>query len=251
MRQVTGKIMVDRVSQRFGQAEVLRDVSLRVEAAEFIALVGMSGCGKTTLLNLIAGLMIPSSGEVRIGDTRVQGPRTSTGYMFARDALLPWRTATENISYGLELRGVPRESREEKARVWLHRLGLDAAAHHYRAQLSQGMRQRVALGRTMALDPDVLLLDEPFAALDAQTKQDLMPQFARLWSESETTIVLVTHDIDEAIALADRVVVMGRSPGRLVMEVPIPLTRPRNLENLVDDAEYRRMRQAVRQALIS
>lgn len=251
MQQLKSKIQVDRVNQRFNQTEVLRDVSLEVSDGEFIALVGMSGCGKTTLLNLIAGLVQPTRGQISIAGTPVTGPRKSTGYMFARDALLPWRTATHNVAYGLQLRGVPRKEREEKARIWLRRLGLEAAAGRYRAQLSQGMRQRVALGRTMALDPDVLLLDEPFAALDAQTKQDLMPQFAQLWSESATTIVLVTHDIDEAIALADRVVVMGRSPGRIVLDVPVPLQRPRNLHDLVDDANYRNIRHTVRNALTS
>lgn len=251
MQQLTSKIRVDRVNQRFNQTEVLRDVSLEVSDGEFIALVGMSGCGKTTLLNLIAGLVRPTRGEISIAGTPVAGPRRSTGYMFARDALLPWRTAAENIAYGLQLRGMPKAECENKARVWLHRLGLEAAGGRYRAQLSQGMRQRVALGRTMALDPDVLLLDEPFAALDAQTKQDLMPQFAQLWSESATTIVLVTHDIDEAIALADRVVVMGRSPGRIVLDVHVPLERPRELHDLVDDEVYRDIRHTVRKALMS
>jgi len=245
------KIHVDNVSQRFSQTEVLRDVSLQIREGEFIALVGMSGCGKTTLLNLIAGLARPTKGQIRISGNAIQGPRKSTGYMFARDALLPWRTANDNITYGLQLRGVPKSVREEKARFWLAQLGLEAAGGKYRAQLSQGMRQRVALGRTMALEPDVLLLDEPFAALDAQTKQDIMPQFAKLWADSGTTIVLVTHDIDEAIALADRVVVMGRLPGRIVMDVPVPFIRPRDINVLLDESEYRQIRHTVRKGLMS
>lgn len=245
------KIEVDHVGHHFAQTEVLRSINLQVQDGEFIALVGMSGCGKTTLLNLIAGLVKPVRGEIRISGTQVKGPRKSTGYMFARDALLPWRTAAQNIAYGMELRGVDKGVRDEKAKTWLERLGLTAASDRYRLQLSQGMRQRVALGRTMALDPDVLLLDEPFAALDAQTKQDLMPQFAKLWNESDTTIVLVTHDIDEAISLADRVIVMGRGPGRIVEEVPVSLTRPREMSDLIDDAEYRRIRQTIRKALMS
>ncbi|MDR4127147.1 ABC transporter ATP-binding protein [Yanghanlia caeni] len=245
------KIHVDKVSQRFGQTEVLRDVNLQIKEGEFIALVGMSGCGKTTLLNLIAGLANPSRGQIQIAGATVNGPRKSTGYMFARDALLPWRTANDNITYGLQLRGVPKRIRDEKARYWLRQLGLEAAGDRFRAQLSQGMRQRVALGRTMALEPDVLLLDEPFAALDAQTKQDIMPQFAQLWAESGTTIVLVTHDIDEAIALADRVVVMGRLPGRIVMDVPVPFKRPRDVNSLLDEADYREIRHTVRKGLMS
>src|SRR6185369_14223077 len=166
----------------------------------------------------------------------------------ARDALLPWRTALENIAYSLELRGQPKETRRARARAWLERLGLSAAAGKYRSQLSQGMRQRVALGRTLAIEPDLLLLDEPFAALDAQTKQELQPKFLELWEGSGTTVILVTHDIDEAISMADRVIVMSREPGRIALEVPVTLARPRSVADLIDDPTYRALRHQVRNA---
>lgn len=242
-------IDINHVEHRFGNSIVLKDISFSVRRGEFVALVGMSGCGKTTLLNLIAGLLPISVGEIHIGGTPVLRPRSTTGYMFARDALLPWRTTLENMTYGLQLRGVSRATRKERARIWLERLGLSGAAHKYRSQLSQGMRQRVALGRTLMIEPDVLLLDEPFAALDAQTKQELAPQFLELWEGSDTTVVLVTHDIDEAIAMADRVIVMGRAPGRIVADVPVNIPRPRHIEDIVDETTYRALRHEVKNGL--
>jgi NitT/TauT family transport system ATP-binding protein len=247
----TPMVLVDAVSHHFGDLLILQNITLSISRGEFIALVGMSGCGKTTLLNLIAGLLSVEKGRISVAGQVVQGPRKMTGYMFARDALLPWRTAIENVAYGLELRGVPAAKRRACAKDWLERLGLAAAANKYRSQLSQGMRQRVALGRTLAFEPDLLLLDEPFAALDAQTKQELQPKFLELWEGSSTTVVLVTHDIDEAISMADRVIVMSRQPGRIAMEVPVPIARPRNVGDLIDDPTYRAIRHQVRDALLA
>jgi NitT/TauT family transport system ATP-binding protein len=243
-------VRIEGVSHQFADVRVLENIDLSVGRGEFIALVGMSGCGKTTLLNLVAGLLQTDSGHIMVAGETICGPRPMTGYMFARDALLPWRTALENVAYSLELRGVPKDERRKRARAWLERLGLIAAADKYRSQLSQGMRQRVALGRTLAIEPDLLLLDEPFAALDAQTKQELQPKFLELWEGSSTTVILVTHDIDEAISMADRVVVMSRNPGRIAEDVRVALPRPRNLADLVDDSTYRALRHRVRNALI-
>src|SRR5690348_4137718 len=156
----THMVRVENVSHTFGDVRVLENINLFVARGEFIALVGMSGCGKTTLLNLVAGLLQTDSGQIMVAGETICGPRPMTGYMFARDALLPWRTALENVAYSLELRGVAKDERRKRARAWLERLGLIAAADKYRSQLSQGMRQRVALGRTLAIEPDLLLLDE-------------------------------------------------------------------------------------------
>lgn len=243
-------VRVEAVSHQFGDVRVLDNINLSVARGEFIALVGMSGCGKTTLLNLVAGLLQSDGGQIIVAGEPIRGPRPMTGYMFARDALLPWRTALENVAYSLELRGVAKDVRRERAHAWLERLGLAAAADKYRSQLSQGMRQRVALGRTLAIEPDLLLLDEPFAALDAQTKQELQPRFLELWEGSGTTVILVTHDIDEAIGMADRVIVMSRGPGRIAEDVAVTLPRPRSIADLVDDPTYRALRHRVRNALV-
>jgi NitT/TauT family transport system ATP-binding protein len=243
-------IQLSGLGLAFGGTWVLKDIDLTIQRGQFVALVGTSGCGKTTLLNVVSGLVRGTAGSVMIDGTAITGPRPSTGYMSARDALLPWRSALANVEFGLELRGVPKAVRTEKARYWLEQVGLSHAADKYRSQLSQGMRQRLAFARTLAIDPDLILLDEPFAALDAQTKEELQPKFLQLWEGSGRTVILVTHDISEAISMADRVIVLGRGKG-IVLDVPVTLPRPRNIADLIDVPEYRDIRHRVRDALMA
>lgn len=249
MRDSTGTaapaIRVDDVTHYFAKrgskdhTQVLTNVSLEVPAGQFLALVGPSGCGKTTLLNMIAGLVQPTYGEVSRYGVPVSKPDRDVAYMLARAALLPWRTAQKNVEFGLELRGVPREERAETAERLLELTGLQDFAKSYPSQLSQGMRQRVALARTFAVEPRFILMDEPFAALDAQTKLTHQEEFIRIWEQTGTTAVFVTHDLSEAILMADRVVVFSARPGQIKADLEIPLPRPRDIETLRFDERYR------------
>lgn len=210
----------------------LQDVNVDIQAGQFVALVGASGCGKTTMLNMLAGLVEPTHGEVRLDGRPPQLPNMDIGYMFARDALLPWRTARKNVELPLETRGWGRRERRERAEEMLELVGLKGRESQYRLQLSQGMRQRVALARTLAPDPSLLLMDEPFAALDARTKLTLQAEFLRIWEHNQTgdrrkTVIFVTHDLQEAVLLADRVIVMLPHPGRIAEDRVIDLPRPR------------------------
>jgi len=215
---------------------VVKDLSLRVEEGEFVAIIGPSGCGKTTVLNILAGLLEVQDGEVLIDGQRPQLGRPDVSYMLARDALLPWRTALDNVCMGLEFRGVPRSERKPRARELLAAVGLEDSASAYRHQLSQGMRQRVALARTFAPDASVLLMDEPFGALDSGLKLQLGEFLLDLWTRMQRTVVFVTHDLYEAIGLADRIILMR--PGAIVREVVVPLPRPRSIEELQEDPAY-------------
>lgn len=210
----------------------LQDINLEIPEGQFVALVGASGCGKTTLLNMMAGLIAPSSGEITVADKHPALPNPDIGYMFARDALLPWRTALRNVELPLETRGHSRAERAARAREMLAMVGLQGRERQFRLQLSQGMRQRVALARTLAADPSLLLMDEPFAALDARTKLTMQMEFLRIWelhqgSDKRKTVVFVTHDLQEAVLLADRVIIMLPHPGRIAEDRVIDLPRPR------------------------
>jgi NitT/TauT family transport system ATP-binding protein len=227
---------------------VLSGIDLTIPSGEFTALVGRSGCGKTTLLNLIAGLVDPSAGSVSVRGTEPRDARGHLGFMLARDALLPWRTARRNVEYGLELRGTARAKRREIALHWLEAVQLAHAQHHWPWQLSQGMRQRVALARTWALDPSVLLMDEPFAALDVNTRVSVQAKFLELWQvEEHRTVVFVTHDLGEAIALADRVVLLGG--GRVLDDVTVEIDRPRDLATITSDRRYQQLYDRLREQL--
>jgi NitT/TauT family transport system ATP-binding protein len=226
----------------------LSEVDLDVPAGQFVAIVGASGCGKTTLLNMLAGLLTPSAGHIELAGKEPRCPNLDIGYMFARDALLPWRSAQRNVELPLETRGWSKARRGERAREMLAMVGLEGRERQFRLQLSQGMRQRVALARTLAADPSVLLMDEPFAALDARTKLHLQAEFLRIWeahegSETRKTVLFVTHDLQEATLLADRVIVMLPDPGRVAEDRLIDLPRPRaeHLDEVLFDDDFKRI----------
>jgi NitT/TauT family transport system ATP-binding protein len=228
---------------------VLTDISMHVEEGSFTAIIGPSGCGKTTLLNIIAGLDSASSGVVSIDDKPPRAGRDDVGFGPVRDCLLPWRTAIDNAALPLELKKVPKATRHERARQALNTMGLDGFENMYPAQLSQGMRQRVALARLWAGDPRVLLLDEPFSALDAQTRILVQDAFLEVWERRRITVVLVTHDLAEAITLADRVLVLTRRPGRVRASYDISIPRPRRADEIRRLPEFHRLYDAVWQDL--
>ncbi|MDR7555870.1 MAG: ABC transporter ATP-binding protein [Armatimonadota bacterium] len=225
---------VERLGRTFegtgGTVVAVADVSFRVAPGEFVALVGPSGCGKSTLLHMIAGLLRPSSGEIRIFGTPSTGLQPGRiGYVFQGDALLPWKTALDNVALPLVLRGVPPARARQDARDWMHRVGLAGFEHHYPSQLSGGMRKRVALAMTMVYRPAIILMDEPFGALDVQTRNLMENELLALWAQTRSTILFVTHDLEEAIALSDRVIVLTRRPGRVKATYPVELARPRDV----------------------
>jgi len=210
-----------RFAQQGGKGEMVavQDVSVAIAPGEMVALIGPSGCGKSTLLNMGAGLYAPSAGEVKVAGTKVIGPRREVAFMLQKDLLLPWRRIRENVELGIEIRGMSAAERRERALKLLDRCHLTGFGDHYPYQLSGGMRQRAALARTLAVDPQVLLLDEPFSALDAQTKMVLQRDLAELIDAEGKTALLITHDLVEAAALADRVLVMSARPGRIIEEI--------------------------------
>ncbi|HVI78017.1 MAG TPA: ABC transporter ATP-binding protein, partial [Candidatus Acidoferrum sp.] len=209
----------------------LDNINLQVRAGEFVCIVGPSGCGKSTLLHLVAGLHSQTSGEILVDGHPVQGPGTDRILIFQEHALFPWLTVGENVEFGMKMKGRPRAERKEKVRDYLRLVHLAKFEKSYIHQLSGGMRQRVAIARALATEPDVLLMDEPFAALDAQTRDLLHDELERIWSETGRTIIFVTHNVREAVRLGDRVVLLTFRPGRVKSEFPIDLPRPRHLED--------------------
>jgi len=215
------------VTKRFetpgGSLTAIRGVDFTVAEGEFVSVVGPSGCGKSTLLSMTAGLAQPSEGEVRVSGAPVTGPSTHVGFMLQKDLLLPWRTILGNVEFGLEARGVDARARRARAERELAHCHLEGFGDHYPYQLSGGMRQRAALARTLAIDPEIILLDEPFSALDAQTKLLLQNSFAGLIAESRKTTLLITHDLTEAVLMSDRVIVLSERPGTIVATLSIDL----------------------------
>ncbi len=207
----------------------LSEANLAVESGEFVTIVGPSGCGKSTLLMLIASLLRATNGTVKLNGKEVAAPGPDRALVFQDFALLPWRTVLKNVEIGLELQRVPVARRRDIARKYIEMVGLSAFEMHYPHQLSGGMRQRVGIARALSVDPEVLLMDEPFGALDAQIRQVMGLELLHIWERDRKTILFVTHDIDEAIYLADRIVVMSASPGRVIREIKVELPRPRGL----------------------
>lgn len=206
------------------------DTTLRIRAGEFVSVVGPTGCGKSTLLNVAAGLLAPSSGAVKVFGQPLAGINTRAGYMFQSDALMPWRSARDNVMVGLQYRGVPDGDAVAQAEAWLARVGLAGFGDRYPHQLSGGMRKRAALAQTLVLDPDIILMDEPFSALDVQTRQLMENEVLALWASKKKAVLFITHDLDEAIAMSDRVVVLSAGPAtRPIGEFVIDLPRPRDV----------------------
>jgi NitT/TauT family transport system ATP-binding protein len=212
--------------------EALRRVSLEVHEGEFISLVGPSGCGKTTLLEIVAGLLDPTEGELKLKGRPLRLKDHSLAVVFQEDSVFPWRTVLQNVDFGLAVKGVPQPERRDRCLGMVDLVGLRGFENSYPAELSGGMRQRVAIARALALNPDLLLMDEPFGALDEQTRFSLGEELQRIWRETGKTILLVTHSINEAIFLSDRVIVISSRPGRILADLVVDLRRPRSIETL-------------------
>jgi NitT/TauT family transport system ATP-binding protein len=211
----------------------VRDIDLHIPAGRFVSVVGPTGCGKSTLLNAVAGLITPTTGEVRIDGTPLRGLNDRAGYLFQQDGLLPWKTVLDNVALGLQLRGVSAAERTKRATEWLRRVGLAGFERAYPHQLSGGMRRRTSVAQTWIVDPDILLMDEPFGALDVQTRQIMENELLGLWTGTGKTVLFVTHDLDEAISLSDEVVLLAAGPGsRVIGHYPVELSRPRDLLNI-------------------
>src|SRR6202049_4811057 len=227
----TPKLRVDNVSMTFktpaGVFQALAPVTLSIPQGSFVSLIGPSGCGKSTIFNIIAGLLEPTAGRVLIDGIEATGTIGRVGYMLQKDLLLAWRSVLDNVILGMEIQGVPLREARGRALPLLHRYGLAGFEHLYPGALSGGIRQRAALLRTLLFDTDVILLDEPFGALDAQTKLQMQEWLVGLWSDFTKTVVFVTHDVEEAIFLSDEVHVMGTRPGRIIETIPVALPRPR------------------------
>ncbi|GGX05253.1 ABC transporter ATP-binding protein [Streptomyces malachitofuscus] len=252
----TPKIVFEKVRKEFtvkdrtGTRQTTRftaldGIDLRIAAGEFVVLVGPSGCGKSTLLDLLGGLTPPTGGRILLDGTPVTGPGLDRGIVFQQYALLPWRTAQGNVEFGLEARGVPRRRRASRAREFLDLVGLSGFEDRHPHELSGGMRQRVAIARSLAYDPDVLLMDEPFAALDAQTRESLQDELLRVWQRTGKTVVFITHGIDEAVYLGGRVAVMTSRPGRIKRIVPISLGSRTAADDLRSSPEFARHRHEI------
>jgi NitT/TauT family transport system ATP-binding protein len=229
--------------QKASLLPVLRQLSFDVYENEVVSLIGESGCGKTTLLRIVQGLVRLDSGTILVDGKRVEGPGRDRGFVFQQATLLPWRTARQNIEFGLELQKVDRAARTRRARELLELVGLGAAGEQFPHQLSGGMQQRIGLARALAIDPAILLMDEPFSALDAQNREVLQQELLRIQRSTGKTILFVTHDLDEAIYLSDRIIVMGAKPGRIKRVIDVPFDRPRiELPQLRGDPVFQAMR---------
>jgi NitT/TauT family transport system ATP-binding protein len=234
------KLAVDQLTKKFGSLEVLLSISAEIGRGEFVSIVGPSGCGKTTFLRIVGGLEKANSGEVRLDGRVLDGPGSDRGFVFQQDNLLPWRTILANTEIGPEISGALSPAQRANTMRLLKLVGLEGFEHYYPRQLSGGMRQRVNLARALAVDPDLLLMDEPFSALDAQTREIMQTELLRIWEEGRKTVLFVTHQIDEAVYLSDRVFVFARRPGRIneIVEIDLPRPRPLSMKRTPEFVAY-------------
>lgn len=228
-----------------GSVHALQNVTLDIPEGQFISVLGPSGCGKSTLLNAVAGFIAPTNGMVRLDDRRITAPGADRGVVFQQPALFPWKTVLQNIALGPRMAGLKRREAEAKARHFMELVGLGAFGNHYPETLSGGMQQRVGIARTLANQPSVFLMDEPFGALDAQTRELMQENLLKIWEELRTTLVFVTHDIEEAIFLAERVVLMSARPGRIIADITVDIPRPRSPDVLFSP-EFTRVKKRCR-----
>jgi NitT/TauT family transport system ATP-binding protein len=224
------KLAIEGLCKHFGTVEALRDIDFEIEEGEFVSILGASGCGKSTLLRMVDGLIEPTSGALAIDGTTVEGPGHDRAFVFQQDRLFPWRTIEDNLAFGLQLRGQSKKAARAHAPELLSLVGLEGFAKRFPHELSGGMRQRANIARALAVDPDVLLMDEPFAALDWQTREIMQAELMRIWQERQKTVLFVTHQIDEAVYLSDRILILTPRPGQVKDVVDIDIPRPRTLE---------------------
>ena len=245
----TGLIEIDRVSIVFGSGKnahrAIEETSIRIEPGEFVCLLGPSGCGKSTLLNAVAGYVKPDCGQVSVDGDQITRPGPDRGMVFQQYSLFPWKTVKENVAFGPKIAGQSSVSAESVANTFLDMVGLTRFGNRYPAELSGGMQQRVGIARALANYPRVLLMDEPFGALDAQTRLMMQENLLKIWNEFGTTVLFVTHDVDEAIFLADRVLIMSAGPGRIIADLTVELARPREPEMTADQAFVELKRQCL------
>jgi len=239
-----GNLTINGLCQSFDRddgtrLDVLNNLHLEVHDKEFVCILGASGCGKTTLLRLIAGLDEAKAGTIDLDGEEIRGPNPKVGFVFQEYSLFPWRNVIDNVAFGLEMRGISKEERYAAAKKYLGLVSLEQFSTSFPAELSGGMRQRVAVARALALDPVLLLMDEPFGALDAQTRNMLQKELLGIWKKTQKTIIFITHSVDEAVYLADRAIVLSPHAGRICREIPITLPRPRDRTS-VEFAELRR-----------
>lgn len=232
-----------------GRIDVLEAVSFHITKNQFVCLLGGSGCGKTTLLKIVAGLVEPDTGRIEIGGRAIRGPGPDRSLVFQNYGLLPWRNVLGNVELGLEIRGVARLQRRQICREYIARVGLTGFERHYPHQISGGMQQRVGLARALSKDPKILLMDEPFAAVDMQTREKLQDELLAIWWTMQTTVLFVTHSIEEAVYLGDRVIVMSSRPGRIAADIAIDLPRPRADNEVKTSQRYAELQRTVRAAL--
>src|SRR5215470_6200310 len=247
-RQVSKVFFEDNDPRKPGLV-ALHNVSFSVRKNEFVCLLGPSGCGKTTLIRIIAGLIRADRGDILVEGKQVNAPGRDRCMVFQQFGLLPWRTVLANVEFGLEIEGVAREERQAVARQYLELVGLNGFESYYPHQISGGMQQRVGIARALSKKPDILLMDEPFGAVDAQTREQLQEELLKIWAQTDTTVVFVTHSIDEAVYLSDRVVVMQARPGRIKEEVAIDLPRPRWEGDVKADPRFAQLRHHLRESL--